>query len=206
MSGRSVIVRQVETVRLQPEELLGHMTYEADKYIPFSSDEVVLDCSQLPDLPESDAQSMDVLLVAVRRSFVEDHVNLINSAGAHPMVVDVDVFAICNAFWSLGPTVIDNYDEASTLALVDIGASKSWVAIVRGRRLLFQREIYFAGNEITDSIVRAFNEPTEIVEEVKGNPGEPWRLCSMLHCLPSRISPMKFASALITLRASLISK
>ena len=56
--------------------------------------------------------------------------------------------------------------------MVDIGASKSWVAIVRGRRLLFQREIYLAGNEITDSIVRAFNEPSDVIEEVKANPGD----------------------------------
>lgn len=170
VSGRSVIVRQVETPKLEGAELRGHMTYEADKYIPFSADEVVMDCQPLAPRGEA-ASHMDVMLVAVRRNFVEDHVQMLHAAGAHPEVVDVDIFALTNAWWSLGPTYAGT-DEDDTVALVDIGASKSWVAIVKGHRLLFQREIYLAGNEITDAIVRTFNESAEDVEEIKLEPGD----------------------------------
>lgn len=169
VSGRSVIVRQVETPRLDGNELRSHMTYEADKYIPFSADEVVMDCHRLPDRLDGDASKMDVVLVAVRRGFVEDHVQMLMASGAHPEIVDVDIFALTNAWWTLGPQADEDGD---TVALVDIGASKSWVAIVKGQRLLFQREIYLAGNEITDAIVRTFNESPEDVEEIKLNPGD----------------------------------
>jgi Tfp pilus assembly PilM family ATPase len=57
-------------------------------------------------------------------------------------------------------------------ALIDVGASKSNIAIIQGTRLLFTREVYLAGNEITDAIVRTFNEPAENVERIKSAPGE----------------------------------
>ncbi len=171
VSGRSVIVRQVETPRLAPEELKAHIAYEADKYIPFGSEEVIIDCQTLPDLEESKATNMQVLLVAVRRGFVEDHITQLRAAGLAPEVVDVDVFALSNAYELLGPGPQPNPEKTAT-ALIDIGASKSNIAIVQGSRLLFTREVYLAGNEITDAIVRTFNEPAEDVERIKAAPGE----------------------------------
>ena len=171
VSGRSVIVRQVETPRLPADELKAHIAYEADKYIPFGSEEVIIDCQTLPDLNEAKATNMQVLLVAVRRGFVEDHITQLRAAGLAPEVIDVDVFALSNAYELLGPGPLANADKTAT-ALIDIGASKSNIAIVQGSRLLFTREVYLAGNEITDAIVRTFNEPAEDIERIKSAPGD----------------------------------
>ncbi|HYE04771.1 MAG TPA: type IV pilus assembly protein PilM [Planctomycetota bacterium] len=171
VSGRSVIVRQVETPRLGPEELKTHIAYEADKYIPFGTDEVIIDCQPLPDRANAKATNMQVLLVAVRRGFVEDHITTLRNAGLSPEVIDVDVFAVANAYELLGPGSVDGADQQAT-ALIDVGASKSNIAIVQGNRLLFTREVYLAGNEITDAIVRTFNESAEDVERIKSAPGE----------------------------------
>jgi type IV pilus assembly protein PilM len=171
VSGRSVIVRQVETPRLPSDELKAHIAYEADKYIPFGSEEVIIDCQTLPDRDEAKATNMQVLLVAVRRGFVEDHITQLKAAGLAPEVIDVDVFALSNAYELLGPGPAAAGEKTAT-ALIDIGASKSNIAIVQGNRLLFTREVYLAGNEITDAIVRTFNEPAEDVERIKSAPGE----------------------------------
>jgi len=183
VSGRSVIVRQVPTPKLVGDDLKQYIAKEAEKYIPFGTDEVVIDCQPMPDVHQDpDAANQEVLLVAVRRNFVEDHVHLLQSAGLHPSVVDVDVFALVNAFHVLGPAIASGGEAGEeegeqapvtgATALVDIGASKSWVAIVKDGRLLFQREIYLAGNEITDAISRTFNDPAEEIEEAKLDPGE----------------------------------
>ena len=191
VSGRSVIVRMVETPRLADQELKNHILYEADKYIPFGTDEVVIDCQPLPEVGEADQNVMDVQLVAVRRGFIDDHVALLNSAGLHPKVIDVDVFALCNAYEVFGPRLqqdiplsddtsndenapppVAPVEELPVVALVDIGASKVCVAIVRGHRPLFTREFYLAGNEITDAISRTLNESPEEVEERKLNAGD----------------------------------
>ena len=170
VSGRSVIVRQVETPRLADNELRNHILIDADKYIPFGIDEVVIDFQPLPEKEGEEKNNQDVQLVAVRRGFIEDHVGTLNNAGIHPKAIDVDLFAICNAYEVFGP--VQSPDDSPCVALVDIGASKVCVAIVKGTRLLFTREFYLAGNEITDAIARQFAEQPEEVEELKLNPGE----------------------------------
>jgi type IV pilus assembly protein PilM len=172
VSGRSVIVRQVETPRLPADELKAHIAYEADKYIPFGSEEVIIDCQPLPDRGEAKATNMQVLLVAVRRGFVEDHISQLKAAGLAPEIIDVDVFALANAYELLGPGQPAAGAEKSATALIDVGASKSNIAIVQGTRLLFTREVYQAGNEVTDAIVRTFNEPAEDIERIKAAPGD----------------------------------
>ncbi len=170
VSGRSVIVRQVETPQLDKSELAAHIRYEADKYIPFGADQVEIGCQALPHLEGEDSANQQVQLVAVRRGFIEDHISLLHSAGLHPKVIDVDVFAICNAYEVFGP--VQTNETPPAIALVDIGASKVCVAIVKGDRPLFTREFYLAGNEITDAISRSFNESPEDIEEIKLSPGD----------------------------------
>ena len=173
VSGRSVIVRQVETPRLGQDELKAHIAYEADKYIPFGAEEVIIDAQPLPDPPDQKepTQNMQVMLVAVRKTFIQDHLGQLKAAGIHPEVIDVDVFALANAYELLGPAAPPDSEKKAT-ALIDIGASKSNIAIVQGSRVLFTREVYLAGNEISDAISRTFNEPAEDIERIKLAPGE----------------------------------
>lgn len=173
VSGRSVIVRQVETPRLEQDQLKAHIAYEADKYIPFGAEEVIIDAQPLPDPPDAKEPptNMQVMLVAVRKTFIHDHIGQLRAAGVHPEVVDVDVFALANAYELLGPPPPAESEKQAT-ALIDIGASKSNIAIVHGSRILFTREVYLAGNEISDAIARTFNEPAEDIERIKLAPGE----------------------------------
>jgi type IV pilus assembly protein PilM len=48
--------------------------------------------------PEGSGVDMSVLLVAVKRELIESKVRLLSDAGANPSVVDVDAFALHNAF------------------------------------------------------------------------------------------------------------
>jgi type IV pilus assembly protein PilM len=171
VSGRSVIVRQVETPRLEGDELRKHIAHEADKYIPFGAEEVVIDCQPLPDRPGAKNATLQVMLVAVRKSFIQEHIAQLKAAGIAPEIIDVDVFALANAYELFGPPALPDADKKAT-ALIDIGASKSNIAIVQGSHLLFTREVYLAGNEISDVIARTFNEPVEDIDRIKLAPGE----------------------------------
>lgn len=171
VSGRSVIVRQVETPRLTDNELRSHITHESDKYIPFGIDEVMIDFQPLPDAEgEKGNANIQVQLVAVRRGFIEDHIGVLNSADLYPKAIDVDIFALANAYEVFGPA--QSADEAPVVALVDIGASKVCAVILKGNKPLFTREFYLAGNEITDAIARQFAEKPDDIEELKINPGD----------------------------------
>jgi len=171
VSGRSVIVRQVDTPKLQDAELKQHITYEADKYIPFGTEEVIIDCQPMPAKPGSTENTQQVMLVAVRKGFVQEHLSSLRSAGLMPEVIDVDVFALANAYELLGPPMPPENERKAT-AIIDIGATKTNIAIMLADRLLFTREIYLAGNEISDAIARTLNYQPDEVDAMKLAPGE----------------------------------
>ncbi|MBI3832612.1 MAG: type IV pilus assembly protein PilM [Planctomycetes bacterium] len=170
VSGRSVIIRQVPMAQVPDADLRQAIEYEADKYIPFDVNEVQLDVQRLSAIDGETAQGqMKVLLVAVKRSLIDEHIALLQSVGLQPAIIDVDCFALGNAFelrnLSLG--VAD--DEVR--ALIDIGASKTNINIMRGNNSFFQREIYVAGNDLTEAIAKRFGEDPKDVEKMKKEPG-----------------------------------
>ncbi|MCD6405573.1 MAG: pilus assembly protein PilM [Planctomycetes bacterium] len=97
VSGRSVIVRYINTPVMKPDELKSSMRFEADKYIPFELNEVILDCLPL-GREDGDNGEMRVVLVAVKKEIVDEHVRILQEVGLYPCVIDVDCFALGNAF------------------------------------------------------------------------------------------------------------
>ena len=100
VSGKSVIVRYLTMFKMSPEDLRNAIRYEADKYIPFDVEEVVLDCQpfEAPGLGEVGPNEMRVLLVACKRALIDEQLRVLAGVGLQPEIVDVDVFALGNAF------------------------------------------------------------------------------------------------------------
>jgi type IV pilus assembly protein PilM len=169
VSGRSVIVRFLNMVDIPDENLKTAIRFEADRYIPFDLSEVVLDCHRIEDAPGVAANEMKLLLVAVKKDVVEEQLKALQGVGLLPEIVDVDAFALSNAFGLGGPT----YEMAAgkVVALVDVGASKTVVDIVRGGESYFTREVYLGGHEITAAIAKRFGIESFEGEQLKRQPG-----------------------------------
>jgi type IV pilus assembly protein PilM len=181
VSGRSVIVRYINMLQMSDEDLRNAIRYEADKYIPFEVDEVVLDCQRLDPTASTEEKEMKVLLVAVKRSLIDEHVQILNGNGLLPMIIDVDSFALGNAFelhQLIGPK-LGSPDKVS--ALIDIGANKTNINITRGSVSYFTREVYLAGNDFTDAISRRLAIDLAEAESLKAYPGD--RMAEIEECV-----------------------
>jgi len=79
-----------------------------------------------------------------------------------PVVVDIDAFAIQNAFEA-------NYNPApnATIALLNIGASIMNIVVTRGGMPLFTRDVSVGGNQFTDALQKDMNLSFEEAEQVK---------------------------------------
>lgn len=173
VSGRSVIVRYVTMMRMSDEDLRNAVRYEADKYIPFEVEEVVLDCQRLEEAkePGMGENEMKVLLVAVKKTFIEDHVAVLMDAGLKPLIVDVDCFALGNAFELklMNSPRFEGIDKVD--ALIDIGANKTNINIMKKGTSYFTREVYLGGNDFSDAISRRLSMDLQEAEVLKVNPG-----------------------------------
>jgi len=172
--GKSVIVRYLSMTRMPEEDLRNAIRYEADKYIPFDVEDVVMDSQALPDdaLVEGGENEMRVLLVAVKRALIEDHVSLLNGLGLQPTVIDVDSFAVGNAFELAQGGVFYEGETDRAIALLDIGANKTNINIFYGGTSYFTREIYLAGDDFTHAIGKRLSLEIDAAEARKRDPGE----------------------------------
>lgn len=96
VGGRDVIIKKIQIERVKEQQARELMRWEAEQHVPFDMESVELDFNILD--PEGVAPSMDVLLVAAKRDLIEGKMRLLADAGLSPQVVDVDAFALHNAF------------------------------------------------------------------------------------------------------------
>jgi len=155
ISGRSVVVRYITMQPMTDSELRTAMKYEAEKYIPFAVNDVVIDSQCLDGAPEGGMRGaeMKVLLVAAKRALVLGHINKLAESGFELAVLDVDAFALGNAY-HLVRAAAPAEEPVKTTGIVDIGASKTNINIACGNVSLFTREIYIGGDDFTNAICR----------------------------------------------------
>ncbi|MGE4618735.1 MAG: type IV pilus assembly protein PilM [Planctomycetota bacterium] len=172
VSGRSVVVRYITLPELDDDELPETLRLEADKYIPFDRDEVCIDGQRLDNPSEDSGESTEMksLLVAVKKDLLHDHIDQVQELGLVPVAVDVDSFALGNSFELRNGNGVRSENPDMAVALVDVGASKTNIHILRGNVSCFSREIYLGGSDLTEAISRREHLDEAEAEELKCEP------------------------------------
>jgi len=165
LSGPSVVVRYIEMPPMKKDELRSAIKFEAEKYIPFKIDESIVDCAIL-DKASSGPQR--VLLAATKKTDVGNLMGLLKKVGLDINIIDVDSFALMNAFHRLKTGI----KEDSTYALLNIGAKFSNMNIAANKNAYFTRDLLWGGKDITKRIQDAMNISEEEAEALKHSPGD----------------------------------
>jgi type IV pilus assembly protein PilM len=163
LSGNAVIVKKINLPVMTDSELAESISWEAEQYIPFDIQDVNLDFQVLDSGTGADSRgAMDVLLVAAKKEKIADYTGVITQAGRVPVVVDVDAFALQNAYEV-------NYDTEpeTVIVLMNAGASAININIVTGGQSLFTRDISTGGNAYTEAVQKELNLPFETADQVK---------------------------------------
>ncbi len=165
VSGPGVIVRYVELPRMTDDELKNAIEFEAEKYIPFKLDEVMIDhqvlIRQMPD------NKMLVLLVAAKKELVDKKVALVQSLGFTPTIIDVCSLAMVNSFLEGNKGA-----EAKTSALINVGHHFTDINIISGGTLSFTRSVNVGGSDLAKMAVEAMGGDTAEAMRLMLSPGE----------------------------------
>lgn len=163
LSGNAVIVKKISLPVMTDAELAESIYWEAEQYIPFDIQDVNLDY-QILDRGDaaSGKTTMDVLLVAAKKEKIADYTGVIAQAGRSAVVVDVDAFALQNAY-----EVNYGLDPASVVVLLNAGASATNINILHGDQSVFTRDISIGGNAYTEALQRELNLPFESADQLK---------------------------------------
>ncbi len=150
ISGPSVIVRFISLPRMDDNALKGAIRYEAEKFIPYNVSDCTIDFQTLRK--DDKDNKINILLVAAKKDYVLEKIKIVEKAGFAVKVVDVDSFAIANAFLRNHPAGISD----KSFAVLNIGAAYTNLSILKGESIFFSRDIALGGNDFTFSIAKKF--------------------------------------------------
>lgn len=154
VAGSAVITKIIPMpADLDEDELEAQIELEAVNYIPYPIEEVNLDFEVLGPLP-GNPDMVQVLLAASRSENVELRQSALELGGLTAKVMDVEVFAVQNAFALLAGELPVPHE--GIVALVDIGATMTTLNVIRSGRSLYSREQVFGGRQLTEEVMRRY--------------------------------------------------
>ncbi len=149
LSGQAVIVKRLALPPMRAEELAEAIPWEAEQYIPFAIADVQLDYQVLDGDKALPAEALDVILVAARRDRVNERVAVVNATGRRPAILDVEAFALANAYAMNYPNRAD-----ALSVLVHIGRRTTIVCALEQGQPVFTRDINVGGAAYSEALER----------------------------------------------------
>lgn len=147
LSGQAVIVKRLALPQMRKEELAAAIPWEAEQQIPFAIADVQVDYQVIHGGIALPADALDVLLVAARRDRVNERVAAIAATGRKPAVLDVEAFALANAYAMSYPKRADPMS-----ALIHIGWSSTIVCVLEQGQPVFTRDISVGGAAYSEAM------------------------------------------------------
>lgn len=147
VGGRDVIIKRIQTERVKEAQARELMQWEAEQHVP-DVESVELDF-QILDPDGEHADEMSVLLVAAKRDLIEAKLRILSEAGVSAGIVDVDAFALHNAFEL-------NYPAAmrGLVGLVNVGHEVTNINILDDGIPVLTRDLPFGTRRLREDLQR----------------------------------------------------
>jgi len=145
VGGPNVSIKQVVFPKMAEQTFAESLQWEARKHVPFDPSDVVLDFQFLDDGRTPDEKKMKVLLAAVKKPLMMEHVSVLAQAGVEPRVVDLIPLALMNEADEEGLV------DGRTTAVVEMGAESATLSVYRRGSTFFSRSIGLRSNGGTQS-------------------------------------------------------
>jgi type IV pilus assembly protein PilM len=147
VGGRDVIIKKIQIERVKEAQARELMRWEAEQHVPFDMESVQLDFQILD--PDADGVEMSVLLVAAKRELIESKLRILTDAGIDGGVVDVDAFALHNAFELNHPNAMQGI-----VALVNMGHEVTNINILDDGIPILTRDIALGTRRFREDLQR----------------------------------------------------
>jgi len=147
VGGRDVIIKKIQIERVKEQQARELMRWEAEQHVPFDMESVELDFQILD--PDADGLEMSVLLVAAKRELIESKMRMLTDAGLEPAVVDVEAFALHNAFELNHPDAMNG-----VVGLLNIGHDVTNINILDDGVPLLTRDLTVGARRFREDLQR----------------------------------------------------
>jgi general secretion pathway protein L len=135
------------------------LKFELEPHIPSPIEDVIVDFAVVR---ETEAGGCEVLVVAIPKATLADYLRIFELAGLVPEIIDWEIFGTLNGYQAWRPMT-----PSESVVLVNMGASKTTVTILKDGRIQFVRSIARGGHWLTESIRQRLTLTTAQAEALK---------------------------------------
>ena len=159
VSGSAVFTKTISLpADLATKDIESQVQIEANQYVPYPLDEVSLDFEVLGPSARN-ADLIDILLAASKSENIESRQDAIDSAGLKAKVVDVEAFAIANAFELIRQR--DGVNRSEAVGFFDIGFDLTTLLVIKSGQVTYTRDHPFGGHQLLEETQRRYNMTPE---------------------------------------------
>ena len=167
VGGRDVIVKKIQMDRMKESDAREVIRWEAEQHVPFDMENVELDFQILD--PAGEGLQMSVLLVAAKRELVENKVSLLTDAGLSAEIIDVDAFALHNAFELNYPD-----EQSGMVGLLNVGHEVTNINILEDGVPILTRDLAIGTRRFREDLQRergiGAEEADKLLQAAERNP------------------------------------
>jgi len=165
ISTQQTTVRNMEIPFREEEKVRQVLKSQTEPYLAFPIEEVIIDFYNTESAREG---RMKVLLTAIHKGVIKEHLELLSRSEIDPEVVDVDFMAVCNTALQAEPRL-----REGGVTVLDVGASKTIACYIQDGKLLAVRCIALGGDDFTEAIAKELGVSFEEAERIKLEMTEP---------------------------------
>lgn len=157
--ANATFVRNLSLPFRDPRKIREVLKFELEPHIPASVEDVIVDFIKIRD---TDASGCEILAVAAPKTMIAEHLHTLGLAGLSPEIVDWEICGELNGYRAWRHPA-----APEPVALINLGASKTTIKIVRAGRLQFSRSVARGGQTLTESIRQRLALTTPQAEALK---------------------------------------
>ena len=154
LNSSFVITKTIVMPLVVDEEIDQAVMWEAEQYAPFGMDQVNVSYQVMNK--DANKNEMTVLIVLTKKEIVESYKEAFKKAKLNIEVLDVDIFALSNAFFK------NEYEESSKHnMLIDVGYNSTKLVFVKNEIPTFSRYVDFGFKYIIEEAASVFSASQE---------------------------------------------
>ncbi|MCU0579865.1 MAG: type IV pilus assembly protein PilM [Desulfobacterota bacterium] len=148
LSGTQVALRKMTFPDIPLDEVKEAVRYQGKTVFPFVLDNAVIDVAQVGKYTDKEGPKQEVLVGAAIREQVQQRLNLLNQVNLRPHCLSLVPLALSKIY-----LLNKNRPPDESVALIDIGAHTSTIAMVQKEQVVFSREIGIGGETLTETLI-----------------------------------------------------
>ncbi len=141
-----IFVRSLELPFSKISQIRQVIAAEAELHVPFPLEQVVIDFWPVEEL---EGEKTRVIMMAAKKTVLEDHLRMLAAVGIDPTKVNVDLLGFCRAC-----TCSSHLPPDEVTMLLEIGAVHTGVAFFAGGSVVSLRSFSWGGDTVTSLIMQ----------------------------------------------------